>query len=432
MSVTPGILDPRSGNWRERLDAIVETMREMSSQTDPQALVRHYSARMSRYIPRDRAISLSRRGHKQPELRVTRYSEWTEEINPWKDKDRHPHISGGIFAELIYGDEARIIDRLDVADDDPAAEYLAGQRSLMAIPLFDDGVALNMIIQTSEQPDAFDCERLPEFVWMSNLFGRATHNLVLREELQEAYDRVDLELKVIADIQRSLLPAALPRIPTMDLAVEYKTAHRAGGDYYDFFPLPGGRWGILIADVSGHGTPAAVMMAITHTIAHGTCELPECPAEFLRFLNERLVCRYTAGNGSFVTAFYGVYDPTTRSLAYSNAGHNPPRVRRCAGGPVFALDNARSLPLGIDAGVEYEHDVAHFVVDDQIIFYTDGITDAPNSRGERFGSTRLDKVLSECRPEASGVIGAVLEAVDRFADGTPADDDQTLLIAKIR
>ncbi|MCH7704572.1 MAG: PP2C family protein-serine/threonine phosphatase [Planctomycetes bacterium] len=313
-----------------------------------------------------------------------------------------------------------------------AAEYLAGQHSLVAIPLFDDGVALNMIIQTSEQPDAFDCERLPEFVWMSNLFGRATHNLVLREELQEAYDRVDLELKVIADIQRSLLPAVLPQIPTMDLAVEYKTAHRAGGDYYDFFPLPGGRWGILIADVSGHGTPAAVMMAITHTIAHGTCELPECPAEFLRFLNERLVCRYTAGNGSFVTAFYGVYDPTTRSLAYSNAGHNPPRVRRCAGGPVFALDNARSLPLGIDAGVEYEHDVAHFVVDDQIIFYTDGITDAPNSRGERFGSTRLDKVLSECRPEASGVIGAVLEAVDRFADGTPADDDQTLLIAKIR
>ena len=174
------------------------------------------------------------------------------------------------------------------------------------------------------------------------------------------------------------------------------------------------------------------MMAITHTIAHGTCELPECPAEFLRFMNERLECRYTADNSSFVTAFYGVYDPSARTLAYSNAGHNPPRVRRCAGGPVFSLDKARSLPLGISADVEYEHDVAHLEVDDQIILYTDGITDAPNSRGERFGATRLDEVLSECRAEASDVIGAVLEAVDRFAGGTPADDDQTLLIAKIR
>ena len=92
--------------------------------------------------------------------------------------------------------------------------------------------------------------------------------------------------------------------------------------------------------------------------------------------------------------------------------------------------NYRLVAQTISYSAPHSNDPAQ--VDDQIIFYTDGITDAPNSRGERFGSTRLDKVLSECRPEASGVIGAVLEAVDRFADGTPADDDQTLLIAKIR
>src|SRR5207253_1299364 len=103
-------------------------------------------------------------------------------------------------------------------------------------------------------------------VWLSNLFGRATHNLVLAEELRQAYEAVDRELVAVADIQRSLLPAKLPKIPTMDLAAHYQTSRRAGGDYYDFFPLAEGKWGIIVADVSGHGTPAAVLMAITHCI----------------------------------------------------------------------------------------------------------------------------------------------------------------------
>ena len=120
----------------------------------------------------------------------------------------------------------------------------------------------------SRRRPAFDPETFPEWFWVSSLFGRVTHNLVLREELKDAYEIVERELKVVADIQRSLLPQVLPKIPTLELAAYYRTSRWAGGDYYDFFPLPDGRWGILIADVSGHGTPAAVMMAITHSLAH--------------------------------------------------------------------------------------------------------------------------------------------------------------------
>src|SRR5207249_9646395 len=109
---------------------------------------------------------------------------------------------------------------------------------------------------------------VPELVWISNLFGRATHNLVLAEQVQSAFEAVDQEMKTIANLQRSLLPSPLPTIPRMGLAAHYQTSQRAGGDYYDFFPLPDGKWGILIADVSGHGTPAAVLMAVTHSIAH--------------------------------------------------------------------------------------------------------------------------------------------------------------------
>ena len=123
---------------------------------------------------------------------------------------------------------------------------------------------------------------------MSSLFGRATHNLVLRNELKHAYEIVERELKVVADIQRSLLPQVLPKIPNLELAAYYRTSRWAGGDYYDFFPLPDGRWGILVADVSGHGTPAAVMMAITHSLAHSLPGPADPPAALLGHVNRQL------------------------------------------------------------------------------------------------------------------------------------------------
>ena len=117
--------------------------------------------------------------------------------------------------------------------------------SLLAIPHFEGGRVLNMVVTGSRQPDAFDPERLPEMFWLSNLFGRATQNLVLSEQVQAAYAAVDQELQIVADIQRSLLPRKLPQVPTLDLAVHYQTSRRAGGDYYDFFKVPGGKLGIL-------------------------------------------------------------------------------------------------------------------------------------------------------------------------------------------
>ena len=181
---------------------------------------------------------------------------------------------------------------------------------------------------------------------MSNLFGRATQNLVLMEQLKAAYDAADYELKVVADIQRSLLPRTPPRIPTMSIAAYYQTAHRAGGDYYDFFPFPDGKWGILVADVSGHGTPAAVLMAVTHSLAHTYQGPPTPPGEMLNHVNAHLTRLYTAESDTFVTAFYGVYDPADHTLTYASAGHNPPRLKRCYGGTLAELDGASRLAVG--------------------------------------------------------------------------------------
>jgi phosphoserine phosphatase RsbU/P len=424
-------INERTGDWQQRLAVIVQTMREISRQTDPQAMVRTYGARIRQLRPVDCSISLSRRGLTIPKFRITRSTTWREIIDPWKEKDRLPLLEGGLLSRLIYEDEPQIIDDLAVAADDPAAEYLAGHRSLQAIPLFDQGVALNMVVLLRKESAAFSREQFPEMVWLSNLFGRATNNLVLSGDLQAAYTALDHELKVVADIQRSLLPAELPRIPTLDLAASYQPSRRAGGDYYDFFPLPEGKWGILIADVSGHGTPAAVLMAITHCIAHTHPGPATPPGQILGYVNHHLTARYTRLSETFVTAFYGIYDPAKKELTYACAGHNPPRLKRCQDGTLAVLNGARALPLGILPQQEYSECVQQLQSGDQIVFYTDGITEAHNPAGEMFGTTRLDQVLELCTLEASALLDTVLHAVEQFADGHPADDDRTVVIARV-
>jgi sigma-B regulation protein RsbU (phosphoserine phosphatase) len=406
-------------------------MREMSLQTDPQEMVRLYAQRMRSLLAVDRSISISRRGLEAPHVLITRNSQWKEVVNPWKQRDKLPRISGGLLSELIYGDDAVIDNDFHPDPDDPAYPYLEGMRSIMAIPQYDRGASLNMVILMLEEPDGFAHEDLPERVWMSNLFGRATHNLVLHEQLQDMYTIIDNELEVVADIQRSLLPREVPHVPNIALATYYRTSRRAGGDYYDLFPLSDGRLGILIADVSGHGTPAAVLMAITHSIVHSCEATHDSPGRMLAYMNRRLTSRYTIDSGLFVTAFLGIFDPATRQIVFANAGHPRPRLKRCADGSVLDLNGDTHLPLGLVDDEVYPETTMQLVPGDQIIFYTDGITEAFNEEGEMFEIRRLDRVLDQCALTADGLIQTIVQELCAFTRDAPPADDQTLLVAKI-
>ena len=302
----------KPASWQQRLDHIVETMRDMSTHTDPQMMVQAYGSRIRQLLPNNSFVSISRRGLSKPFYRITRSSKWKTTINPWKDGEKLPLLQDGLLGELLYSGQPRLINDFNVSPDDPAYEYLAGHHSLMAIPHFDQGEVTNMVVILRSQTDGFDPETFPEQVWISNLFGRATHNLVLREQVQQAFDAVDRELKAVAAIQRSLLPKELPKVPGLELAAFYQTSARAGGDYYDIFPLPGNLWGILIADVSGHGTPAAVLMAVTHSIVHSYPGPAAPPGQMLEYVNQRLAAVYTNDVEAFVTGFYAVYDPVQK------------------------------------------------------------------------------------------------------------------------
>jgi sigma-B regulation protein RsbU (phosphoserine phosphatase) len=423
-----------TGDWSQRLAYVVDMMRDVSRQTDPQAMVKSYGKRMREIMHADGSMSLSRRELTYPYYRITRSSQWGPDHDPWKSRDKLPLLKGGLLAEMIYGEEPVVIDNLDFADDDPAADFLRGHKSLVGVPMYDSGHALNMVILMRDQANAFDRELFAEHVWVANLFGRATHNLLLSGQLREAYDEVDRELKVVADIQRSLLPVQIPNIPTLDLAAHYQTSRRAGGDYYDFFPLPNGKWGFLIADVSGHGTPAAVIMAVTHSIAHTHDEMPDPPSKLLNFINRHLVARYTNGSGTFVTAFYGIYDPKTRSMIYANAGHNPPRHKRAGQVVLGSLEGDRNFPLGIEADEAYVDSVQTFAPGDSIVFYTDGITEARAGSGaEMFGVERLDQTVlaAPCEASSQEVLDDVLKNLEAFTGGAAPNDDRTLLLAKV-
>ena len=438
---THAIRDPADADaeWREELKTVVELMREVSRHADPVVAGRLYAEGVRKgLVPSDEWLAVSRRGLAAPAYRITRSTRWTEQIDPWREPHRLPMFTSGLLGELIYSDEPAVIDDLDkvVRSDDPAAEYFEGMRLMVTMPMYDDGVALNMAVILIRDPAPFPRHRIPVMVWQANLYGRSTLNLVLRQQLKAAYDALDREMQAVGDMQRSLLPTRLPHIPSLDLAAHYETSQRAGGDYYDLFELPDNRWGILMADVSGHGTPAAVVMAVTHAVAHLHPGSGTPPAELLAFVNRQLAARYTAGNGTFVTAFYGVYDAATRRLTYARAGHNPPRLLRpgghTGGGAVLSLDGVNALPLGIDGDETYDQAEVTLQLGDALLFYTDGITEARSAAGGMYGTDHLDAVLRPAPANAEELLARVLSDLADFTGETPAADDRTLLAAVVR
>ena len=297
----------------------------------------------------------------------------------------------------------------------------------MAVPLFDAGDAVNMVVLTREKPAAFPPDRFPEIVWMSNLFGRATQTALLSQKLKADHEQARQEMRRVAKLQRSLLPTELPKVSTLDMAVYSRTTSDAGGDYYNALPLPRGRVGLLLADVCGHGVAAAMVVAVVHSLVTTYTGPPIPPGHLLAYVNDHLTRMSTRSSGTFVTAVYAVYDPDRATLTWANAGHPPPRLVRASGGPTEALHGERCVPLGIVDGTVYPETEVSLAPGDQVLLHTDGVTDAKNGSDEDFGLGRLDKTLGRGATGSRAMIGSVLEALEEFTGGLPPADDYTLL-----
>lgn len=418
---------------------LVDAMRAVSRETEPNRVLYTFGRRLHRIRPVDIFLSVSTRGLAPGEYKITRlfrtadmYDEslgerLEEQQNPWLRWDDLPTHVGGFIGDVIALGEPQLMQELDLRGDPAFGDELEGMGSCMALPLFDQGEAINWSFQFRTAHDGFTLEMLEQTLITSNLFGNATRNLVALKQVKELHAALEKQFEEVARVQQMLLPKRLPTVPKMKLAASYLTSTHAGGDYYDFFEFPDGRWGVLIADVSGHGAGAATVMAMLHAILHGYSDSAS-PASILRYANERLVAAEL--EGMFVTAFFGVFDPDAATFEYSRAGHNPPRIK-LGTGEVRALDGAATLPLGIFDEFEPTSERVTLSPMDTIILYTDGITEAfsPSGAGEgdMFGVHRLDDALEGCSGEPECVVDSVHAALHAHTRSLDRDDDQTLV-----
>ncbi|MBW2433868.1 MAG: SpoIIE family protein phosphatase [Deltaproteobacteria bacterium] len=252
----------------------------------------------------------------------------------------------------------------------------------------------------------------------------------LKREVEEKKDALEDELEAASDVQRRLLPKNLPEIAGLKLAVHYETSLYAGGDYYDIAKMADDQWGFLVADAEGHSAPAAVMMAMTCALFRSYPHPPADPGGLLYFLNEHM-CK--VADPSFVTALYVVYDAASRTLKIARAGHPPPMIYRSAEKKASEYKCGGVFPLGIDPYERVPVTEAELHPGDRILMYTDGITERFNTDGETYGEERLLRQLEaggDLQPQE--LLTAIMQDVNAFANGRPADDDQALLLGIVR
>lgn len=251
----------------------------------------------------------------------------------------------------------------------------------------------------------------------------------LREKnaaLEKAQAQLKAELEVARALQLAILPSAFPARPGCEAAARMIPATTMGGDFYDYIELPDGQIGLVIADVSGHGVPAAFFMAVARTNLRELAVRHTDPGECLAQTNDALCAQNPLE--LFVTVFYCILDPKTGVLRYANGGHNQPYVRRAAG-PIDSLDGAGGLVLGAMTGVKYPTHTAQLLRGDRLVLYTDGVTEAFNPTEELYGAERLvDEVHVHGGGTPTALVERICQSVTNFAGLEPQSDDITLTV----
>ncbi len=251
----------------------------------------------------------------------------------------------------------------------------------------------------------------------------------LRRTMEEK-ERIGSELRIASDIQRSILPRTFPPFPDRDdfeVFAETIPAREMGGDFYDFFLLDEDRLGLVIADVSGKGVPAAIFMAVSRTMLKATATQTASPGECLRRVNN-LLCPDN-DSAMFVTVFYGILNTRTGDVDYANAGHNVPYL--LTGQGVAMLEGGGGMALGVIEGNDYPVKRLRLRPGDGLFLYTDGVTEAMDQEGRLFSNERLEKLLGGARQTgATELIRGTVSAVRTFAAGEPQTDDITLLAVR--
>jgi len=294
--------------------------------------------------------------------------------------------------------------------------------SEVAIPLHVGERLVGVFTASHPELDAFPRQQLRLLQALCDHVAVAVHNARRFQSERAERETMNREAQEARIMQQALLPKCSPYIPGFVISGLTVPAGAVGGDWYDFIPFPDGRWGLVLADVSGKGTAAALLMSATRGMLRSLAEACCTPGEVLTKLNSLLVEDFPAGK--FVTLVYAVLDPATRNVTFANAGHLHPLFIDSQGAQF--LDTERGLPLGIGCG-DYSESSVHLSEGSRLVFYSDGITEAVNGDEQEYGLTRLAE--HAVHPTASAV--SIVDDVRAFANGCGVRDDATVVFVGV-
>ncbi len=313
----------------------------------------------------------------------------------------------------------------------PFIKYLSGKGFELLIPTIiknevDNIICLGKKLNNTSFTDA-DIEFLESIVNLSLI--SIQNSELFREYLDK--QKIENELKIAREIQLALLPSEIPEIKNYDVSGVNLPALQVGGDYYDVIKLTGTKYAIAIGDVSGKGTPASLLMANIQSSVHSYLKLYEDESFDISKVTEKineLIYENTSPE-KFITFFWGILDAENDTFEYINAGHNPPLLLK--NNDILQLTEGGFMIGILDTGINYEVGKVKLDKTDIIVFYTDGVTEAMNKKGDEFGENKLIEILTGNQNESSEkILDSIKDSIIEFTKDTAQYDDITLIVLK--
>jgi sigma-B regulation protein RsbU (phosphoserine phosphatase) len=348
----------------------------------------------------------------------------TRGFDPALEPDLHLKIGEGLAGWAAETQRSLIVP--DVKNDSRYVEARVETRSEMVVPIISQRRIIGVFNLESDQPNAYGQEDLELLEAFASLAAISLERARQHEEILEKR-KLEEELSIAKRIQQSFLPRTKPQLKGFDISGVNVPSEKVGGDYYDFIPIMENQMGIAIADVSGKGIPAALIMASFRASLIAEIRNNYAIRSIMHKVNN-LLYESTAPE-IFVTAVYGVLDTKNRIFTFCNAGHNAPILRHATGRMEYLTEGG--VALGMFANSEYEERPVRLTAGEILVFYTDGVTEAKNEAEEEFGTKRLKQVIDASQQlSAAQIRENIYDAVRTFTGGLPQSDDMTMMVVR--
>jgi phosphoserine phosphatase RsbU/P len=335
-------------------------------------------------------------------------------------------LGRGLVGYAAQSKEAVLVP--DVSKDPRYIEANPETRSELAVPLIYKDKVIGVLDLEHTRRGFFTDDHRRTMMTLAAQVAIAIENARLYEEIARQERRLERDLALARELQMRLLPQTLPKLANLELAAKFVPARAIGGDLYDFIPYSLSRLGIVIGDVSGKGAPAAIYAALVSGILRSHAPIEPGPAEMLRAVNLSLAERRI--EAQFVSLIYAVWDDENRTLQVANSGL--PRPIHVHAGKNHVIE-ATGLPLGLFDDANYDEFRFKMKPGDMFVFFSDGILDARNRKGELFGRGRVEKLVLECAGKSADcVVNTLFKAAAEHSAGVESFDDQTVVAIKVK